>query len=213
MTRVVMIVDGISELSEAVFSRLAQLDYRVTAILPNEMSDATHHRMQSRTEACLHVERCDMNDRDALRLCVDTIEKTIGAVEILIGHAGISYELIQVIGERMAERDWGRIIEIAALAQTGPNHHSHVSSDENRRKQQRIKALALRLGPQGVTVNMISPSRFGAPGDSGEPGQQLATGRLSQAEEIAGLVAYLASDEAGFLNGANIAVSIGRRMA
>ena len=41
---------------------------------------------------------------------------------------------------------------------------------------------------------------------------QIPMGRLGKPEEIAGLVAYLASDEAAFLTGANIAINGGQHM-
>jgi acetoacetyl-CoA reductase len=43
--------------------------------------------------------------------------------------------------------------------------------------------------------------------------QQIPMGRLAQPEEIAGLVAYLASDEAGYITGANISINGGLHMA
>jgi acetoacetyl-CoA reductase len=41
---------------------------------------------------------------------------------------------------------------------------------------------------------------------------QIPVGRLGKPEEIAGLCAYLASDEAAFLTGANIAINGGQHM-
>jgi acetoacetyl-CoA reductase len=42
---------------------------------------------------------------------------------------------------------------------------------------------------------------------------QIPIGRLGKPEEIAGLCAYLASDEAAFLTGANIAINGGQHMS
>jgi len=42
---------------------------------------------------------------------------------------------------------------------------------------------------------------------------QIPMGRLAQPEEIAGLVAYLASEEAGYITGANISINGGLHMA
>jgi acetoacetyl-CoA reductase len=41
---------------------------------------------------------------------------------------------------------------------------------------------------------------------------QIPVGRLGKPEEIAGLVAYLCSDDAGFVTGANIAINGGQHM-
>ena len=41
---------------------------------------------------------------------------------------------------------------------------------------------------------------------------QIPMGRLGEPDEIAGLVAYLASEEAGFMTGANLAINGGQHM-
>ena len=41
---------------------------------------------------------------------------------------------------------------------------------------------------------------------------QIPTGRLGKPEEVAGLVAYLTSEEAAFVNGANISINGGQHM-
>ena len=82
------------------------------------------------------------------------------------------------------------------------------------------KALALEVAKKGVTVNTISPGYIGTkmvmaiPADVLESKiiPQIPMGRLGKPEEVAGLVAYLASDEAAFLTGANIAINGGQHM-
>jgi len=82
-----------------------------------------------------------------------------------------------------------------------------------------VRSLALELGPRGITVNAVSPglldtasSRLyferGLGVDWNEASARIARAtpvrRLGTAEEVAGLVAYLASDLAGFLTGQTI---------
>jgi acetoacetyl-CoA reductase len=73
---------------------------------------------------------------------------------------------------------------------------------------------------KGVTVNTVSPGyvltdmvRAIKPDVLDAIVQQIPMGRLAQPEEIAGLVAYLASDEAGYITGANISINGGLHMA
>ena len=77
-----------------------------------------------------------------------------------------------------------------------------------------------KLARRGVTVNTISPGYIGtkmvmaidkAVLDS-KIIPQIPMGRLGKPDEVAGLVAYLASDEAAFLTGANIAINGGQHM-
>ena len=81
-------------------------------------------------------------------------------------------------------------------------------------------AVALAVAPSGVTVNTISPGYIGTKMVMAIPKEvldskivpQIPMGRLGKPEEVAGLVAYLASDEAAFLTGANIAINGGQHM-
>jgi acetoacetyl-CoA reductase len=73
---------------------------------------------------------------------------------------------------------------------------------------------------KGVTVNTISPGYIGTkmvmaiPRDvlDGKIIAQIPMGRLGKPEEVAGLVAYVASEEAAFVTGANIAINGGQHM-
>ena len=73
---------------------------------------------------------------------------------------------------------------------------------------------------KGVTVNTVSPGYVRTdmvkairPDVLESIVQQIPMGRLAEPEEIASLVAYLASDEAGYITGANISINGGLHMA
>jgi acetoacetyl-CoA reductase len=80
--------------------------------------------------------------------------------------------------------------------------------------------MALEVARVGVTVNTISPGYIGTKMVTAIPQEildskilpQIPIGRLGKPEEIAGLVAYLASDEAAFVTGANISINGGQHM-
>ena len=73
---------------------------------------------------------------------------------------------------------------------------------------------------KGVTVNTISPGYIGTKMVTAIPQDildskilpQIPVGRLGKPEEVAGLIIYLASEEAAFLTGANIAINGGQHM-
>ena len=122
--------------------------------------------------------------------------------------------------EPMIERHWGRVINIASvLAQRGAAGHCHDGA-ALAGMHGLTKALALEVARHGVTVNTVSPGVLRSTG--GAPGQPECTdplapssipvGRLGEAAEVAALVAYLASDVAGFVTGANIAINGGQHM-
>ena len=78
-----------------------------------------------------------------------------------------------------------------------------------------VKGLARDLGPRGITVNNIQPGPIDtdlnpADSDFGEMLRKLmALPRYGTADEIAGLVAYLAAPEAGFVTGASLTIDGG----
>jgi len=82
------------------------------------------------------------------------------------------------------------------------------------------KALAYEVARKGVTVNTISPGYIGTKMVLAIPKDvldskilpQIPMGRLGKPDEVAGLCAYLASDEAAFVTGANIAINGGQHM-
>ncbi len=125
----------------------------------------------------------------------------------------------QAIEPMMAQR-WGRIINISSVnGQQGAFGQVNYAAAKAG-MHGFTKALALEVARRGVTVNTISPGYIGTKMVMAIPQEvldskiipQIPMARLGKPEEIAGLVAYLASDEAAFLTGANIAINGGQHM-
>ena len=82
------------------------------------------------------------------------------------------------------------------------------------------KSLSLEVARKGVTVNTISPGYIGTKMVTAIPKDildtkivpQIPNGRLGKPDEVAGLIIYLCSEEAAFVNGANIAINGGQHM-
>lgn len=130
------------------------------------------------------------------------------------------FNMTKAVCDGMVERGWGRIINISSVnGQKGAFGQTNYSAAKAG-MHGFTKALALEVARKGVTVNTISPGYIGTkmvmaiPSDVLESKiiPQIPMGRLGKPEEVAGLVAYLASDEAAFLTGANIAINGGQHM-
>jgi acetoacetyl-CoA reductase len=130
------------------------------------------------------------------------------------------FNMTKQVVDGMAERGWGRVINISSVnGQKGAFGQTNYSAAKAG-MHGFTKALALEYARKGVTANTISPGYIGTKMVMAIPKDVLDTkiipqipmGRLGKPEEVAGLVAYLASDEAAFLTGANIAINGGQHM-
>lgn len=130
------------------------------------------------------------------------------------------FNMTKPVCDGMVERGWGRIINISSVnGQKGAFGQTNYSAAKAG-MHGFTKALALEVARKFVTVNTISPGYIGTKMVMAIPQEvldskiipQIPMGRLGKPEEVAGLVAYLASDEAAFLTGANIAINGGQHM-
>jgi acetoacetyl-CoA reductase len=122
--------------------------------------------------------------------------------------------------EPMMAQQWGRIINISSVnGQQGAFGQANYAAAKAG-MHGFTKALALEMARHGVTVNTVSPGYLrtkmveAVPAEvmSGKILPQIPMGRLGEPDEIAGLVAYLVSEDAGFMTGANIAINGGQHM-
>jgi NAD(P)-dependent dehydrogenase (short-subunit alcohol dehydrogenase family) len=116
----------------------------------------------------------------------------------------------------MKERRWGRIINVSSQAAfTGSNNHAHYAAAKSGLLGFTF-SLAKELGACGITVNAVTPGRIvtdllleGMAGREEEWIRQTPLQRFGRPEEVAGAIAFLASEEASYITGAVINVSGG----
>src|ERR1700680_436836 len=137
-------------------------------------------------------------------------------------HANLDscFNMTKQVCDGMMDRGWGRVINISSVkGQKGAFGQTNYSAAKAG-MHGFSKALALEVVRKGVTVNTISPGYIGTSMVMAIPTEvleskiipQIPMGRLGKPEEVAGLVAYLASEEAAFVTGANIAINGGQHM-
>ncbi len=118
----------------------------------------------------------------------------------------------------MIEKGWGRVIAIntECAMQNFPNQSAYVSG--KRGMDGVLRVLAKEIGPHQVTVNQVAPGWMiseGSPDDrAADQGYwaNVPLRRRGHDQDIANLVAFLASDLAGFISGQYISVSGGNVM-
>ena len=119
----------------------------------------------------------------------------------------------------MLRQSWGRIINIASVVGLVGNvgQANYVAAKAG--LVGLTKALAQEYGGKGITVNAVAPG-FIASDMTAELGEELKAnylaripaGRFGDPEEVAGVVTFLASDAAGYVNGQTLAVDGGMTM-
>jgi NAD(P)-dependent dehydrogenase (short-subunit alcohol dehydrogenase family) len=118
----------------------------------------------------------------------------------------------------MLERGWGRIVNVASGQALRPRANIAPYAASKAAVIGFTKALALEVASGGVTVNAVMPgvTDTAMPRDHGseerlrEQGRRNPMGRIGQPEDVAGVVAFLASEDARYITGQTVAVNGGQ---
>ena len=179
----------------------------------------------------------DVTDAAATRTVLDGVLEH-SAVQILVNNAGIHddaafpgmsanqwhrvidvsvngfYNVTQALILPMIRTRWGRIVNISSVAaligSRGQVNYAAAKGALNAA----TKALSLEVASRGITVNAVAPGIIasgmgGSAFDAAAIANLVPMKRAGSAEEVAGLVAYLASPEAGYITGQIISINGG----
>ena len=131
------------------------------------------------------------------------------------------FNMTKPVIEGMRSRGFGRIINISSIngrkGQMGQTNYSAAKAGMHGF----TKALAFETARKGITVNTVAPGYINTEMVAAVPQEvlekqiipQIPVARLGEADEIARAVAFLASDDAGFITGACLDVNGGHYIA
>ncbi len=161
-----------------------------------------------------------------------------GAIQVLINNAGIHddavmpgmraeqwsrvidvtlngfFNVTQPLLLPMLATRWGRIVNVSSVAALAGNRGQTNYAAAKAGLHGATKSLALELASRGVTVNAIAPGIIASPMTANVFSKEaidklVPMKRAGRADEVAALVAFLASDEAGYISGQVISINGG----
>lgn len=199
--------------------------------------------------ATLRTMRADVASPADWAAVVATADSWVGGIDALVNNAGISpkhdgaklptaaiphdewdrviatnltgaFYGLQAVLEPMAERGWGRIVNLSSqAAHTGARVAGAHYGSTKAALLGLTRTVAHEYGPSGITSNAITPGRIETPMASGVSAevnegwrQVIPVGRLGTPADIGAMAAFLLSEEAAFVNGATFDVNGGSRM-
>jgi 3-oxoacyl-[acyl-carrier protein] reductase len=132
---------------------------------------------------------------------------------------GAPFRLSRAVLRGMLRRRAGRIIGISSIVGATGNIGQANYAAAKAGLVGMTKSLAQEVAPRGITVNIVAPGFIETPMTDklGEPQRtkvlgEIPLGRPGQPADVAAAVAYLASDEAGWVTGATLHVNGGMAM-
>jgi 3-oxoacyl-[acyl-carrier protein] reductase len=186
--------------------------------------------------------QADVSDRAEVQKLVDRAVEEYGAIDILVNNAGVitPAALADITDDHLdrqfdvnvrgalyatqaaapAFRDGGRVVNVSSIATEAPPPGLAVYTATKAALEALTRTFAAELGPQRVTVNAVSPGTtdtemyesLGSPEFEQQAVARTPLGRLGRPEEIADVIAFLASDEAAWITGQVITASGGLRL-
>ena len=179
----------------------------------------------------------DLTDTTATRAAMEKLLED-GPIQVLVNNAGIHddavfpgmssqqwhrvidlslngfYNVTQPLMLPMIRTRWGRIISMSSITALAGNRGQVNYAAAKGALNAATKALSLEVASRGITVNAVAPgiisTRMGeAAFDAAAIADMVPMKRAGTAEEVASLVGFLASEEAGYITGQVISINGG----
>jgi NAD(P)-dependent dehydrogenase (short-subunit alcohol dehydrogenase family) len=244
--RVAIVTGGASGIGLAISERLAADDHAVAIFdLDGEAAEKAASAISAAGGTAIGL-AVDVTSREQIDAGVEAVRTQLGRPTVLVNSAGLdgfdpflkitadkwnrilavnltgTFDCCQAVVPSMLEEGWGRIVNISSSSAQGgqPIMTHYVASKAG--VIGFTKALALELGPQGITVNTIPPGFIDTPmlrksEAKGLLGQGVEhheantpVRRVGQPEDIAAACAFLVREEASYITGQVIGVNGGR---
>ena len=240
--KVAIVIGAARGIGAAIALRLVEEGARVVVADTLEADGrATAERLSESGEAVFIA--TDVSRKDSVDALIEATLARLGRIDILVQNAGIypytmlpdipveewdavlavnlrgCFLAIQACARPMRARKYGRIVLTSSI--TGPRvtspGHGHYSASKAGINGL-IRAAAIELAPDGITVNGVEPGNILTEGVQAERSLEFISamersvplGRLGTPHDVAHAVLFLASDEAAYITGTTIIIDGGQ---
>jgi len=233
MTSTALVTGGSRGIGRAVVERLAAAGHRVVFTYARDKAAADEVVERCPGSTAVQADQSSLSCLDAMFAAVHdgldilvnnvgvivpaTIEKVTADEFDRVMTANTKVPLLAVGRAAALMRDGGRIVNISTVNTVVPAA-GHVLYCASKAALEQVTAVAAReLGPRGITVNTVSPGATDTAGlrahntedEIAESATLSALGRLGQPDDVAAVVAFLTTPDAGWITGQNIRASGG----
>jgi 3-oxoacyl-[acyl-carrier protein] reductase len=225
-----LVIGGSRGIGRATALRLARdgADVALSYVADAEAARATVAGIEALGVRGLAV-RADLADIATIPPAFDAVAAAFGRLDILVNNAGIGtlgpvattdeadYDRVFAITKGVffalkaatrAVADGGRIVNLSSGLTRGWALNASVYAGSKAAVEQFTRALSKELGPRGITVNVVLPGVIETDMTAQMPAerkehsrQQTSFGRLGRPEDIADVIAFLASDDSRWVTG------------
>ena len=143
--------------------------------------------------------QCNVADFDACKEFIETVIKEQGRIDILVNNAGITKDGLLM---KMSEEDFDKVLD------TNLKGTFHTIRAALRQMIGLTKTAAREVASRGITVNAVAPGFIETDMTEVLPEKikeasaaQIPLGKFGKAEDVANAVAFLASEDAGYITG------------
>jgi 3-oxoacyl-[acyl-carrier protein] reductase len=181
--------------------------------------------------------QADVSSEAEVATLVDDIVNKEGTVHVLVNNAGViddrllaltdlaqwdrvlrvnltgSFLMSRAVVPAMIDQGWGRIINISSNSVRVPSAGQSAYAASKGGLEALTRALAAEVGRKGIRVNAVAPGRIKTDMTASfwtRSGADDGESRWGLPEDVSGIVGFLASDEADYVQGQTITVDGGR---